>query len=569
MARRGLLLAFLAVLLCSCGLVSGPLPPQIPITPTFTPFQPLPSATVPGAVEADPAPTQFPTTQAVLPPAPLPGVTPVSQGSLVSVWIDPALPPGFNAGLALPAGYIPAGSAQGAALRLEPGNAAPVSRWVYALVAPFPTLVNGVSLQDVQSAWAGTATDKPPLLVDESTLALFSVVWGAPAPGAVEVLPAADLLGGAWERGRAWALIPFEALDPRWKVLEIDGLSPLRKDFDPTAYPLTLPISLIGQVDGSPAPETWITATNRDPSRLTIVAMTGVTALVRATAFTMEQRGVTYPGKDVRDWLRDADIAHISNEVPFARDCPYPNPVQPDMRFCSDTRYIELLEDVGADVIELTGDHFQDWGSQAMLLTLDLYRQRGWGYYGGGADLQEARQPLLVEHNGNKLAFIGCNGKGGSFAQAGPNRPGAVDCAGDWMPDEITRLKQQGYLPIATFQHFEYYTYQAQPNQERDFREVARAGAVIVSGSQAHQPQALEFVGDTLVHYGLGNLFFDQYDVSEACRQAFIDRHVFYNGRYISTELLPILFVDYARPRPMSPAEAEDVLRKVFNASGW
>ncbi len=297
--------------------------------------------------------------------------------------------------------------------------------------------------------------------------------------------------------------------------------------------------------------------------------MTGVTALVRATAFTMEQRGIQYPGKDVRDWLRAADITHISNEVPFARDCPYPNPVQPDMRFCSDPRYIELLEDVGTDVVELTGDHFQDWGSQAMLLTLDMYRERGWGYYGGGEDLQDGRKALLIEHNGNKLAFIGCNGKGGSFAQARPNHPGAVDCAGDWMPAEIARLKQEGYLPIATFQHFEYYTYRAQPDQERDFREVARAGAVIVSGSQAHQPQALEFVGDTLVHYGLGNLFFDQYDVSEACRQAFIDRHVFYNGRYISTELLPILFVDYARPRPMTPEEAGDLLRSVFRASGW
>jgi poly-gamma-glutamate synthesis protein (capsule biosynthesis protein) len=198
-----------------------------------------------------------------------------------------------------------------------------------------------------------------------------------------------------------------------------------------------------------------------------------------------------------------------------------------------------------------------------------MYREHGWGYYGGGEDLQDGRKALLIEHNGNKLAFIGCNGKGGSFAQAGSRHPGAVDCAGDWMPVEIKRLKQEGYLPIATFQHFEYYTYRAQPDQERDFREAARAGAVIVSGSQAHQPQALEFVGDTLVHYGLGNLFFDQYDVSEACRQAFIDRHVFYNGRYISTELLPILFVDYARPRPMTPEEAGDLLRSVFRASGW
>jgi hypothetical protein len=291
--------------------------------------------------------------------------------------------------------------------------------------------------------------------------------------------------------------------------------------------------------------------------------------MVRATAYTMEQRGLTYPGQDVRAWLREADLTHISNEVPFAQDCPYPNPVQADVRFCSDPRYIALLEDVGTDLVELTGDHFHDWGREAMMLTLDLYSQRGWPTYGGGANLDEGRQPLKLEHNGNRLAFIGCNGKGGSFAQASATQPGSVACDMGWMAAQVTRLREEGYLPIVTFQHFEYYTYQAQPPQQRDFRAMAQAGAVIVSGSQAHQPQALEFSGDALIHYGLGNLFFDQYEVSPATRQAFIDRHVFYDGRYIGTELLPILFVDYARPRPMNAGEREELLKAVFSASGW
>jgi poly-gamma-glutamate synthesis protein (capsule biosynthesis protein) len=383
------------------------------------------------------------------------------------------------------------------------------------------------------------------------------------------VAPGGELVAEAWKRRPAWALLPFGMLEPRWKVLEVDGQTPLRKDFDPAAYPLIVPIQL-RQDPSLPGPVTVsIPATNRDASKLTTVAMTGVTALVRATAFTMEQQGVKYPGKDIGGWLREADLAHISNEVPFARDCPFPNPVQEGMRFCSDARYIVLLEDVGADIIELTGDHFQDWGAEAMHYTLELYKERNWGYYGGGADLQEGRQPLLVEHNGNRLAFIGCNAKGGAYAQAGPDRPGAVKCDFEWMEKEIQRLRAEGYLPIATFQHFEYYTYQAQPNQEKDSRRLVEAGAVIVSGSQAHQPQAFEFASGGFIHYGLGNLFFDQYDVSEACRQGFVDRHVFYSGRYLGVELLPILFVDYARPRPMNDGEAQDLLRVLFKASGW
>jgi poly-gamma-glutamate synthesis protein (capsule biosynthesis protein) len=457
-------------------------------------------------------------------------------------------------------------------LRLAPGDQGSPIRWVYALVTPFPSLVQGVSTAQLRGAWKGEAAGPfagRPLLMEPSTAAAFSAVWGPPANGAVQALPAGQLLDAAWNSQPSWAILPFEALEPRWKALEVDGLSPLHKDFDPDAYALAIPFSLAGEADLAQPLAALLPASNRDPGRLTVLAMTGVTALVRATAYTMEQKGVLYPGKDVRDWLRDADLTHISNEVPFAENCPYPDPVQQDMRFCSDPRYIALMEDVGTDIVELTGDHFQDWGKQAMLYTLDLYRQRGWLYYGGGANLAEGRQAITVEDHGNRLAFIGCNAKGGSYAQAGPDQPGAVRCDLDWMAQEVSRLRSEGYLPVVTFQHFEYYTYEAQPNQKHDFRQMADAGAVIVSGSQAHQPQALEFRNGALIHYGLGNLFFDQYDVSPACRQAFIDRHIFYDGRFIGTELLPILFIDYARPRPMDAGERNDLLKAVFAASGW
>jgi len=204
-----------------------------------------------------------------------------------------------------------------------------------------------------------------------------------------------------------------------------------------------------------------------------------------------------------------------------------------------------------------------------MFHTLEMYRQRGWLYYGGGANLADGRKALLIENNTNRIAFIGCNEKGGSFAQASETSPGAAVCDMDWMAAEISRLKGDGYLVIATFQHHEYYTYLAQPDQQQDFRQMAEAGAVIISGSQAHQPQGMEFQNGSFIHYGLGNLFFDQYGLCEACRQGLIDHHIFYDGRYISTELLPIQFVDYARSRPMTLDEENSLFQALFQASGW
>jgi hypothetical protein len=75
------------------------------------------------------------------------------------------------------------------------------------------------------------------------------------------------------------------------------------------------------------------------------------------------------------------------------------------------------------------------------------------------------------------------------------------------------------------------------------------------------------FIGANFVHYGLGNLFFDQ--MAAANRRLFVDRHVFYDGHYISTELLTAMLEDGARPRPMTVEERKTFLEDIFKASGW
>jgi hypothetical protein len=503
------------------------------------------------------------------------------DSTTASWWLSPALPSGLRELLALPEGASVAASPEEGQLTIAVNQGEMISHWVYAFVAPFPTITDEVSFADLQDAWAGNGGPfgEAPLLMSAETEAVFTAWWGAPAGGAVQVHAADELLNAAWSQQPAWALIPFEDIAPRWKVLAVDGQSPIWKSFDPATYPLSVPIGLSGEATlladalqrfGPQTAAPLAPAGNRDANKLTTVAITGVTALVRATAYEMERSGNTYPAEDIGPMLREADITHISNEVPFAVDCPAPDPVQRNLIFCSDASYIELLEAVGTDVVELTGDHFNDWSRAAMLYTLELYKERGWPYYGGGANIEEARQPLLLEHNGNKIAFIGCNGKGGGYASADVDYPGAGECDYEFMEGQVRDLVAQGYLVIATFQHNEVYTFIPQPTLTRDFGRISAAGATIISGSQAHQTHGMEFPRvDAVIMYGLGNTFFDQRGVVDFGDRALIARHVFYDGSYISTELITIQFVDFAKPRFMTAEEREAFLTLVFDASIW
>ena len=507
-------------------------------------------------------PTAYPATAT-------PGIPPTSTPA-PSVWISTALPDSFRAAFAPPPGWTLAARPEDASVQIRIGADHPVAAWIFALVAPFPTVADGVSLADVQQAWSGVSSGAfsgRPLLMDQNTADVFSALWGIPAPGATQILPAGQLTDYAWANRPAWAIVPWESLEPRWKVLEVDGASPMRNEFNPAAYALAVPISLAGDANlfDPIAAGAALPPTNRDPSKFTTLILTGVTALVRATAYTMEQKGILYPAGDIGPLLRAADLTHVSNEIPFAADCPPPNPAPGMSPFCSDPRYIDLLENSGVDVVEMTGNHVRDWGSAALLYTMDLYAQRGWTYYASGKDLDEARKPAYVEDHGNRLAFIGCNKPGRNGEWATDIQPGAAPCDFDYLSGELKTLVGDGYLPVMTFQYFEYYHYEPTPEQAADFRAMADAGAVIVSGSQAHFPQTFDFEGRSLIHYGLGNLFFDQYNLAEGSPNAFVDRHVFYDGRYLGADEITITFVDYARPRLMTPAERAAFLATVFS----
>jgi len=274
--------------------------------------------------------------------------------------------------------------------------------------------------------------------------------------------------------------------------------------------------------------------------------------------------------------LRSADLPHVSNEVSFNPNCPTPDPWPNSLQFCSDPRYIALLEDIGVDIVELTGNHLLDYGTGPMLTTLDLYDQRGWLHYGGGWNLADASRAVKVSNHGNNLAFLGCNRVGPAGDWATETDPGSAPCDYEQMKAEIASLRSEGYLPIMTFQYNEYYQPFPTDYEQRDFRSMADAGAIIVSGSQAHMPATMEFYEGSFIHYGLGNLFFDQMShrqdngtIIYDTRNVFVDRHIFYDGRYLGTELLTYIIEDYARPRVMTEMERANFLRQIFSAAVW
>lgn len=286
----------------------------------------------------------------------------------------------------------------------------------------------------------------------------------------------------------------------------------------------------------------------------TTFIQTGVTAISRDLAFKIEgSNDNSYPSKKISSFLKSADITHTSNEVSSVPGCV---PAQ-SMRFCAKPEYVKSLTESGIDIVELTGNHNNDFGADNNLNTIKQYEKLGMKYFGGGKDKTDASKILYVENKGNKIAFIGYNYYDtilGTGALAGDDRAGANSYSDSKMKKDIANARKNANIVIVDFQFQECYSYPssdviypicykplASPDQKGVFRKAIDYGADIVVGTQAHQPQTYEIYKGKTIFYGLGNLFFDQIEWI-GTRQGLILTHYFRNGKYIQTKISTTLY---------------------------
>ncbi|MGI6368686.1 MAG: CapA family protein [Anaerolineae bacterium] len=443
----------------------------------------------------------------------------------------------------------------------------------YAAVVPFDTVNDALLPEELETRWS--EAQPGPLVVDQATAALLAAAWGEGQPQVVEM---DQLLATLQADDTAVGLLPFDALDPTFKVLRIGEALVLDATLLPEEYPLAFNLGLEGERAQElgplvePLTSGW---ENRDTSRLTSLVMTGVTAMCRLTAARMEANGTAYPARVVGAELSAADITHVSNEVPFVKGCRV-DTSENNLTFCSDYDYWDALAAIGTDIVGLSGNHVNDFGYDGARESITFYRDRGIPIYGSGLNETEACAPLFYEHNGNRLAFIAALAYEPSYAWATESLPGACYYYQnkEALLEKVAELDADPEVDmvLVELQYEETYVPEPMVNQVIEFRELRAAGADVVTGVQSHVPQAWEPYGSEdeggqgIIVYGLGNFFFDQMWSWET-RTGLIARHTIYEGRLLSSEVLTTVLEDYAQPRWATPAERAEILERIMLAA--
>ncbi len=210
--------------------------------------------------------------------------------------------------------------------------------------------------------------------------------------------------------------------------------------------------------------------------------------------------------------MRAADIFMLNNEFPFStRGTPTEGK---QFTFRANPANVELLGQIGVDVVSLANNHAYDYGEDALLDTFTTLENAGIPYVGAGRNIEEAKKPLYLIANGMKIGIVSAtqiernavpDTKEATSANAGVLR--CMDPSA--LLEVIAETKADCDFVIL------YIHWGTESQEETDWLQdkqapiYAQAGVDLIIGDHPHCLQKLDAVSGVPVVYSLGNYWFN------------------------------------------------------------
>lgn len=252
----------------------------------------------------------------------------------------------------------------------------------------------------------------------------------------------------------------------------------------------------------------------------------------------------------VRDRLRRADFGYCQLEVNLTERGQRLPQARHTIR--GKPSVADALVGAGLGVVSFAGNHTMDWGAEGMFDTLANLDRAGALRFGAGANIAEARAPVIVEKSGVRVGFLavnsilpqnywaeeakpGCAPMRGHtiYEQIEPDQPG-TPCRIHTFPrredlaaltQSIRELKAQTHAVVLSHHAGIHFVPAVVPDYQRDVARAAiDAGADLVLGCHAHILKGMEFYRGKPIVHSLANFAIDlRMDAAHAKSKGFLE----------------------------------------------
>ena len=111
------------------------------------------------------------------------------------------------------------------------------------------------------------------------------------------------------------------------------------------------------------------------------------------------------------------------------------------------------MKDAGMQVVSFCGNHCLDWGPEGFFDTIDNLKAAGLDPLGVGADIAEARRPVIKSVNGVRVAFLAYTSILPAHYWAEAKRPGCVPMRAHTIYEQIETDQPGTPARVHTFAH--------------------------------------------------------------------------------------------------------------------
>jgi poly-gamma-glutamate capsule biosynthesis protein CapA/YwtB (metallophosphatase superfamily) len=257
----------------------------------------------------------------------------------------------------------------------------------------------------------------------------------------------------------------------------------------------------------------------------------------------------------VQPWLAEADLAFANLESPLTTALYGGDGY--DLRASPEA--VAALDAVGFDTVSLANNHALDAGGVGLAQTLTALDTVGIaglvGWEAGrlvdwetGGLVDRLPSPIYQYANMPVYHLLAFNDA---------VTPLDLQAAAD----VVAASAEQADLVIVSIHWGGEYQAAPTSRQQAIAEELTAAGADLIVGHGPHVPQRVEWMGETLVAYSLGNFLFDQPYPAD-CRWGVVLRITLRGDRIVAVEGLPTV-ADQGRVRPAGSEDAAAILTRL------
>lgn len=213
-------------------------------------------------------------------------------------------------------------------------------------------------------------------------------------------------------------------------------------------------------------------------------------------------------GAEYQNEIASADVFMANLEFPFsergeaAADKEFTFRVSPSRA--------NILSELGVNIVTLANNHMLDYGTDALLDTLDTLDAAGISHTGAGRNIEEAQAAVIKEVNGQRIAFLGASRVAPLITWGA-----ASERAGLLLAYDAERLLSQVRAFNESCDYVVVYMHWGAEQEEmpKEYvralaKQIADAGADLIIGAHPHVLQGTEYYNGVPIVYSLGNFLF-------------------------------------------------------------